>query len=113
MKYFIYSLLIFVSLQANEEGSFKKTEQDQIRVYNCRQQVRRVAKDLRYLVEKMVADTVPGFFEKIKTFRRLNPYIDQLSRQGLTCCQNNEMEQSCTEPLVEQLNLWNSEGLPK
>jgi hypothetical protein len=77
------------------------------------QQVRRVAKDLRYLVEKMVADTVPGFFDKIKTFRRLNPYIDQLSRESLSCCQNNETRHPCTEPLVEQLNLWNSEGLPK
>ena len=60
----------------------------------------------------MVADTVPGLFRKIQTFRRLNPYFDQLERNGLACCQNNQTENPCTEPLVEQLNLWNSEGLP-
>jgi hypothetical protein len=64
------------------------------------------------LVEKMVADTVPGFLEKIKTFRRLNPYIDQLERSGIACCQSNQTEKPCTEPLDEQLKLWNSEGLP-
>jgi len=117
MKAFVCSFLIFTSLQANEFDkklpcpSCAETEQEQISSYHCRQQVRKVTKDLKYLVEKMVADTVPGFFDKIKTFRRLNPYIDQLSRQGLSCCQNNETEKPCTEPLVEQFNLWNSEGL--
>ncbi len=90
----------------------KKTEKEQVSAYDCRQRVRKVTKDLRNLVEKIVADTVPGFLEKIQTFRRLNPYIDQLERNGLACCQNNQTENPCTEPLVEQLKLWNSEGLP-
>jgi hypothetical protein len=89
-----------------------KTEQEQLSAYDCRQRVRKVAKDLRYLVEKMIADTVPGFFKKIRTFRQLNPYIDNLERNGLTCCQNKQTEEGCAEPLVEQLKLWNSEGLP-
>jgi hypothetical protein len=89
-----------------------ETEKEQISAYDCRQRVRKVAKDLRYLVEKVVADTVPGFFQKIRTFRQLNPYIDQLERNGLTCCKNHQTEEGCTEPLVEQLKLWNSEGLP-
>jgi hypothetical protein len=99
----------------NEEQTLppdKKTEKDQMAAYDCRQRVRKVTKDLRYLVEKMVADAVPGFLEKIQTFRRLNPYIDQLERDGIACCQNNQSEKPCTEPLVEQLKLWNSEGLP-
>jgi hypothetical protein len=90
----------------------EKTEKNQLSAYDCRQRVRKVTKDLRNLVEKMVSDTVPGFFQKIATFRRLNPYIDQLERDGLACCQNNQTEKPCTEPLVEQLKLWNSEGLP-
>jgi hypothetical protein len=90
-----------------------KTEKEQLSTYDCRQRVRKVAKDLRYLVEKVVADTVPGFFQKIRTFRQLNPYIDNLERDGLTCCQNYQNEEGCTEPLVEQLKLWNSEGLPE
>ena len=88
------------------------TEKEQVSTYDCRQRVRKVTKDLRNLVEKMVADTVPGFFQKIQTFRLLNPYIDNLERDGLSCCQNNQTENPCTEPLVEQLKLWNSEGLP-
>ena len=88
------------------------TEEEQISAYNCRQRVRKVAKELRYLVEKMIADTVPGFFQKIRTFRQLNPYIDNLERNGLACCQNQQNGNGCTEPLVEQLKLWNSEGLP-
>ncbi len=88
------------------------TEKEHVSAYDCRQRVRKVSKDMRYLVEKMVADTVPGFFQKIRTFRQLNPYIDNLERIGLTCCQNYQNESGCTEPLVEQLKLWNSEGLP-
>ncbi len=98
--------------QEQNLSSYQKTEKEHVSAYDCRQRVRKVTKDLRNLVEKMVADTVPGFLEKIQTFRRLNPYIDQLERDGLTCCQNNQTEKPCTEPLVEQLKLWNSEGLP-
>lgn len=96
-----------------EEQPAAVLEKNQAAAYNCRQRVRKVTKELRYLVEKMVADTVPGFLEKIRTFRRLNPYIDQLERTGIACCQNNQTGKPCTEPLVEQLKLWNSKGLPK
>jgi len=85
--------------------------EEQISSYDCRQKVRKFSLELRLLVEKMVAETVPGFFQKIKTFRQLNPYIDSLERNGLSCCQNGQTWKSCTEPLVLQLELWNSEGL--
>jgi hypothetical protein len=88
------------------------TEKEQVSAYDCRQQVRKVTKELRTLVEKMVADTIPGFYKKIQAFRQLNPYIDMLERNGIVCCQNNQTEAGCTEPLVEQLKLWNSKGLP-
>jgi hypothetical protein len=88
-----------------------KTARDQVLSYECRQRVRKVTQELRTLVETMVADTVPGFLEKIRTFRQLNPYIDMLERDGLACCQKKQTAESCTEPLVEQLKLWNSEGL--
>lgn len=83
----------------------------QISSYECRQKVRKCSQELRLLVEKMVADTVPGFFQKIRVFRQLNPYIDSLERNGLYCCQTGQRSERCTEPLVIQLELWNSEGL--
>jgi len=61
----------------------------------------------------MVADTVPGFFKKIKTFRQLNPYIDMLERNGLACCEKSQNSEWCTEPLEEQLKLWHTSGLPE
>ncbi len=85
--------------------------EDKISSYECRQKVRKCSQEMRLLVEKMVADTVPGFFQKIRVFRQLNPYIDSLERNGLLCCQNGQTAEYCTEPLVIQLELWNSEGL--
>jgi hypothetical protein len=97
--------------QENATPPVTKTAQDQVLSYECRQRVRRVTQELRTLVETMIADTIPGFLEKIRTFRQLNPYIDMLERDGLACCQKKQTAESCTEPLVEQLKLWNSEGL--
>lgn len=79
--------------------------------YECRIGVRKVLLKLRNLVEKIVAESVPGLLRKIQAFRQLNPYIDMLERNGMTCCEKQNAE-SCVEPLVEQLKLWNSEGLP-
>ena len=87
------------------------TAKQQITAYECRQEVRKIAYQLRTLVDTMISETVPGFLQKIRTFRQLNPYIDMLEREGLTCCQTPQTAKSCTEPLVEQLKLWNSEGL--
>lgn len=84
---------------------------EQASAYECRQKVRKLSQELRLLVEKMVAETVRGFFQKIKTFRQLNPYIDSLERNGLYCCKNGQTSEYCIEPLVIQLELWNSEGL--
>ena len=89
------------------------TSKEEVSAYECRQQVRKATKELRTLVETLISERVPGFLQKIKTFRRLNPYIDLLERNGLACCQNSQTAECCTEPLVEQLKLWNSEGLPK
>lgn len=88
------------------------TAEDQVSAYHCRQKVRKVARKLRLLVEKIVADRVPGFFRKIQAFRQLNPYINLLEHTGTICCQNNRTSNCCTEALVEQLKLWDSEGLP-
>ncbi len=88
------------------------TSAEQFASYECRQKVRKRAKQMRSLVEKLVAKTVPGFLQKIQTFRLLNPYIDSLERTGINCCKNGQTTTTCTEPLVRQLELWNSEGLP-
>jgi tetratricopeptide (TPR) repeat protein len=98
------------SCKANKKDAPIKSA-EKISGYECRQKVRKHAQELRLLVEKMVADTVPGFFQKIRVFRELNPYIDSLERNGLFCCQNGQTAEYCIEPLVIQLELWNSEGL--
>lgn len=87
-----------------------KTPKTPAEAYECRIRVRKVLLKLRNLVEKIVAESVPGLLRKIQAFRQLNPYIDMLARNGLACCQNQNVE-SCTEPLVEQLKLWDSEGI--
>ncbi len=79
--------------------------------YECRQHVREVANQIRETVEKLVRETVPGFFQKIKILRQLYPYVDALERTGLDCCQNNYPWQCCTNPLLEQLEAWNSFGI--
>ncbi|MBS0648891.1 MAG: hypothetical protein JSS10_06695 [Verrucomicrobia bacterium] len=88
-----------------------QTPEEQISAYQCRQKVRKASQKLRLFVERMVADSVPGFFQKIQMFRQLNPYIDSLERSGLLCCQSGNTAECCREPLVRQLELWNSEGL--
>lgn len=88
-----------------------QTSEEQISAYGCRQKVRKASQKLRLFVEKTVAENVPGFFQKIQMFRQLNPYIDSLERSGLLCCQSGNTAECCREPLVRQLELWNSEGL--
>ena len=97
---------------SQESKSPPTTSAEQFAAYECRQHVRKIAQDLRNLVERMIAETVPGVIQKIKTFRQLNPYIDNLERNGISCCQKGQTSNSCVEPLVRQLELWNSEGLP-
>jgi hypothetical protein len=92
------------------ETDLPNTPQTPAAAYECRIRVRKVLLKMRNLVEKIVSESVPGLLRKIQAFRQLNPYIDMLARNGLACCQNQNVE-SCTEPLVEQLKLWDSEGL--
>ena len=87
------------------------TAAEQYALYLCRQEVRKLSQNLRSLVEKLIAETVSGIFKKIQVLRQLNPYIDNLERNGMTCCQNGETSECCIEPLVRQLELWNSDGL--
>lgn len=88
-----------------------KTVEEQYDAYLCRQKVRKASQQLRQLLEKTVREKVPGFFQKIKIIRQLYPYVDALEREGLNCCENRQTTPCCIEPLVEQLQLWNSEGL--
>jgi hypothetical protein len=129
MKYFIFFMFIWTFPLASDEGrtgvlithpcerakeSVKSpsTSAEQYALYECRQNIRKQARDLRIFIEKKVAETVPGFLQKIRVLRQLNPYIDALERDGLNCCQSLQPTESCAEPLVRQLELWNSEGLP-
>lgn len=104
-----------IGLSSNDESLdlTPQTSEEQISAYKCRQKVRKASQKLRLFVEKMVADSVPGFFQKIQMFRQLNPYIDSLERSGILCCQSGNTAECCREPLVRQLELWNSEGLPE
>jgi len=87
------------------------TQQQHQKSYQCRQHVREVTNQIRQTVEKLVRETVDGIFLKIKVLRQLYPYIDALERTGLDCCQNNFPWQCCTNPLIEQLEAWNSFGI--
>jgi hypothetical protein len=88
-----------------------QTEREQASAYDCRQAIRLVANKMRKLVEKLVRDTVPGIFKKIQVLRQLYPYIDLLERNGLDCCERQHHWECCSEPLVQQFEVWNSEGL--
>lgn len=129
MKYFICFIFVYTLPLVSDEGrtgipitnpcecakeSVKSpsTSAERYMLYECRQNIRKQAKNLRAFIEKKVAETVPGFLQKIRVFRQLNPYIDEFERKGLNCCQNLQPTESCAEPLVRQLELWNSEGLP-
>jgi len=79
--------------------------------YLCRRHIREVTNLMRQTVEKLVRESVPGIFEKIKVLRQLYPFIDSLEQTGIGCCQNNLPLSCCLDPLLVQLETWNSFGL--
>jgi hypothetical protein len=66
---------------------------------------------MRTEVEQMVRDSVPNFFQRIKMLRHLYPQIDALERDAIECCKQGQPCKVCMEPLVQQMQVWNSEGL--
>ncbi len=87
------------------------TQEQQHQSYLCRRRVREVANHMRETVEKLVRESVPGVFQKIKVLRQLYPFIDNLEQIAIECCQNNYPWSCCLNPLLEQLEAWNSLGL--
>ncbi len=87
------------------------TKEKQMRSYNCRRHIREVSNEMRQTVEKLVRETVPGTFQKIKILRQLYPFIDTLEQVGIECCQSNYPLNCCLDPLLEQLNGWKDIGL--
>lgn len=81
--------------------------------YLCRRHIREVANRMRQTVEQLVRESVPGIFEKIKVLRQLYPFIDSLEQTGIGCCENNFPLACCLDPLLLQLETWNSFGLKK
>ena len=65
------------------------------------------------LVERTVQETVPQITKKVEVLRELYPYIDLLEKNGINCCDNQYKWECCAEPLVQQFEIWNSEGLTK
>ncbi len=96
-------------------ASYKKevSSESELSPYECRQEIRRLANELRSLIEELVRDSDFGFFKKIKMLRSYYPYIDLLERSALECCSEGASSRCCTESLVEQIKLWNSRGLPR
>lgn len=89
------------------------TQEQQHMSYLCRRHIREIANRMRQTVEKLVRESVPGIFEKIKVLRQLYPFIDSLEQTGIGCCQNNYPWDCCLDPLLLQLETWNSFGLKK
>ncbi len=89
------------------------TQEKQQMAYMCRRHIREIANEMRQTVEGLVRETVPGVFQKIKMLRQLYPFIDALEQTGLDCCQSNFPWACCMDPLLEQLESWNSFGLPR
>ena len=90
-----------------------KIENEQAIAYECRQKIRSVASQMRTLVERTVQETVPQITKKVEVLRELYPYIDLLEKNGINCCDNQYKWECCAEPLVQQFEIWNSEGLTK
>ncbi|MGH2638850.1 MAG: hypothetical protein ACRDF4_06155, partial [Rhabdochlamydiaceae bacterium] len=88
------------------------TQEQQHMSYLCRRQIREVANQMRRTTEKLVQNTVSGVFEKIKMLRLLYPFIDTLEQIAMDCCQSHLPWSCCTYPLLEQIETWNSFGLP-
>lgn len=88
------------------------TQEKQLMAYMCRRHIREIANRMRQSVEKLVRESVPGAFEKIKMLRHLYPFIDTLEQTGISCCQSQFPLVCCLDPLLEQLESWDSFGLP-
>lgn len=79
--------------------------------YQCRLKIRETTNQMRTMVEKKVRESVPGISQKIQALRKLYPYIDQLEQTAIKCSQKGSSCEECMKPLVEQMELWNSEAL--
>ncbi len=112
-----YSLCAQSSSQAPSRGHSPPpsppplTQDQQLMLYQCRRHIREVANQMRHTVEKLVRESVPGIFKKIKVLRQLYPFIDALEQTGIECCQGNYPLGSCLDPLLEQLEAWKTIGL--
>jgi hypothetical protein len=100
-------LLAFCLLSAAPQ----MTEQEEISSYACRQKIREMSNQMRTDVEKKVREDVPGFFARIKMLRHLYPQIDALEQRAIECCKSGQPCHQCLKPLVQQMDVWNSEGL--
>lgn len=87
------------------------TQEKEMLSYNCRRHVREISNEMRQTVEKLVRETVPGTFQKIKVLRQLYPFIDALEQVGIDCCKSYYPLNCCLDPLLEQLELWKNIGL--
>ena len=87
------------------------TPEQQLLSYQCRRHTREVANQMRRTVEKLVRETVPGIFQKIKVLRQLYPFIDALEQVGIDCCRNNFPLECCLDPMLLQLDAWETLGL--
>jgi|GEM_PF-6880707 len=97
-----------VSREYYKPNSIKEKK---LSAYECRQQVRRLANELRKSVEKNVRESSLGCFKKIQILRFYYPHIDSLERNALSCCQKEKCFQKCMAPLVKQIELWNTTDL--
>lgn len=88
------------------------TAEQQQMAYMCRRHIREIANQMRETVEKLVRETVPGIFQKVKMLRQLYPFIDAIEQIGIDCCKNNFPWACCMDPMLEQLESWKTLGLP-
>jgi len=89
-----------------------RTLEEQREAYRCRQQIREVANEVRQTVEELVRERVSGFFQKIKTLRKLYPLIDALEQKALKCCERTTTFRCCEKILLEELEVWKVDGFP-
>ena len=110
MKALWLSLFLLCHAYAGDPPCEPIQEEKPVSAYQCRQKVREMANRMRTQAEKMVRDKVPNIFQKIRILRQLYPYIDGLERQGIECCKSGLPCDCCLKPLVQEMELWNSEG---
>lgn len=105
---------LHLQYRVESRKSFSSTTLDEKNnSYECRQEIRKLAHKLRIALERLVSQSIPGFWQKIRTLRHFYPYIDALEREALNCCQNGQDLNTSIAPLVEHLYYWEFEGLPK